>query len=899
MANPPSRPGLPSEPWSFNRLGERIERMATRAIIYSLGHVRTMLSEILAWGVELFIESFESAIAPRVAPAIDQILDVGELPTWLRDYLDHLRHPESQADVAGISSMAMGLGSQAASGLMAPISRKLNYAIEHVSQSARPTPGENMALRWRYPDGAEELDGMMLDLGYTPELTEFLEQIMRPRIGTGDLVQAALMGSITRGNFETELKRRGYTDVDAFLMEAVARPRPGPADIIRMAVRGAFTREEIDKFQLHADLPGRFVTEMDRLGFLPGAAENFWASHWELPSAGYGMEMLHRGIIDPAEFKLLLKALDISPYWRPLIEKMSYAVPTRVDTRRAYQSGVIDRDKVKRIHLDLGYTPEWAEILTQWVEQEYAPEERDLTKADILKAFKRGTFSEAEARTALKSLGYALSARTFYIQRAKLELAEELHDTQISVIQKKYERGQLTEGETRIELSRIDLPSSEIELLLEKWTITRESRVKQPSKADWESFYMDDIVTAQQYLDGMDKLQYPEQYRTLYLRSLDAEKATIAAAETERAAKEAQRATDQAEAEAEKARKAAEAEREKAEREAVQAAFARENASIDYQIALQRQIIANANSAINVAMTEVQIERTRAEIAQRQAERAAINEAIATTETRRTEARTALREKISDVERNRLESGIDTERIAIRDEERAIAGFKTEVAELELRKVTPVAQPQVQALLDRINDLAFTIVAIRESIAGQRVELERLRSERDAAETEEVAELLQAQIDDVEIEIARFNADIAANRTEIESLEREIEETPPAVDVAAITEEIKTLKVAIATREEAIAAHNSEIARYQAALRAYIDDDSRQRWERTVREATVQIELLQEERAAVDTLIAQMSAQVKEEISDAVRADLLLSIEAAKAEIAALQVEKAQLKMER
>ncbi|GAH93918.1 unnamed protein product, partial [marine sediment metagenome] len=44
--------------------------------------------------------------------------------------------------------------------------------------------------------------------------------------------------------------------------------------------------------------------------------------HWSLPSPSQGFEMLHRGVIDEAELNMLLRALDIMPFWREKLTKV-------------------------------------------------------------------------------------------------------------------------------------------------------------------------------------------------------------------------------------------------------------------------------------------------------------------------------------------------------------------------------------------------------------------------------------------------------------------------------------------------------------------------------------------------------------------------------------------------
>ncbi|GAH24689.1 unnamed protein product, partial [marine sediment metagenome] len=78
---------------------------------------------------------------------------------------------------------------------------------------------------------------------------------------------------------------------------------------------------------------------------------------------------------------------------------------TRVDVRRMYKTGTLDRAAVKTSYLDLGYDEEKAENMTKFAIAEGVSAEKELTKADILDGYKRTLFNEAEAFTMLLDLG--------------------------------------------------------------------------------------------------------------------------------------------------------------------------------------------------------------------------------------------------------------------------------------------------------------------------------------------------------------------------------------------------------------------------------------------------------------------------------------------------------------
>ena len=95
------------------------------------------------------------------------------------------------------------------------------------------------------------------------------------------------------------------------------------------------------------------------------------------------------------------------PWWRDKLEAISYNPLTRVDVRRVYKMGIIDREQVLRTYLDFGYNDEKAEWLTRFTEMQNTEADRDLTKAEILSAFDKSIINYVTCRTMLLDLGYS------------------------------------------------------------------------------------------------------------------------------------------------------------------------------------------------------------------------------------------------------------------------------------------------------------------------------------------------------------------------------------------------------------------------------------------------------------------------------------------------------------
>lgn len=209
----------------------------------------------------------------------------------------------------------------------------------------------------------------------------------------GSVQEAYLRGTIGEQEHDKLLRSFGYSDDNIDLFKSLYFLIPPPQDLIRMGVREVFTPEIAEKFGQFQDIPKAFLEWGKKIGLSETWSKNYWAAHWELPSASMGFEMLHRGVIDDDELKLLLRALDVMPFWRERLIEISYNPLTRVDVRRMYQLGVLDESQVTRAYLDLGYNQEKAEWLTEFTRRYYAPE--DQTQLDEFHNLARGVYSQA------------------------------------------------------------------------------------------------------------------------------------------------------------------------------------------------------------------------------------------------------------------------------------------------------------------------------------------------------------------------------------------------------------------------------------------------------------------------------------------------------------------------
>jgi len=187
-----------------------------------------------------------------------------------------------------------------------------------------------------------------------------------------------------------------------------------------MAVREAFTPEIAARFGQYQDLPPDFVEWVGKKGLSKEWAERYWAAHWSLPSPQQGFEMLHRGVINEGDLNMLMRALDIMPFWRDKLIQIAYRPLTRVDVRRMFALGVLDVSGVRKAYTDLGYNDYNADLMTDFTikytegietrrrEAEERAEEKEQEAKDKAEQKRR----EAEEKAAIPKISEWTTAQT-------------------------------------------------------------------------------------------------------------------------------------------------------------------------------------------------------------------------------------------------------------------------------------------------------------------------------------------------------------------------------------------------------------------------------------------------------------------------------------------------------
>lgn len=353
-----------------------------------------------------------------------------------------------------------------------------------------------------------------------PDYAEkYLDGILTKPAST-DIIAYELRQDPNLSDLSSKLKRIGIHPKYFELYKELAYQIPPVADIITMAVREAFTPAIASRFGQYEDLPPDFVSWVGKKGLSKEWAERYWAAHWSLPSPSQGFEMLHRGIITKDDLSMLLRALDIMPFWRDKLVSMAYTLFTRIDVRRMYRMGVLNEKEVKDAYTKLGYEDTDAQKMTDFVIKEARQTLSKFSVSDVINAFTKGLIDANKAGSVLRDMDIKESEIAYIISSAGYKKDWTYKQENIDAIRNLYKKGTYDEDLTRTKLSGLGLQSDYITLLLQQWQLkAEEEKITTWTTAQTLAFLKKGIISRSRARQELTELGYDDEHINVYIAS--------------------------------------------------------------------------------------------------------------------------------------------------------------------------------------------------------------------------------------------------------------------------------------------------------------------------------------------------------------------------------------------
>ena len=329
---------------------------------------------------------------------------------------------------------------------------------------------------------------------------------------------------IPDGLYRDQFGKLGFSDEITGLLEKDFLFYPAPVDFIRFAVRETFKPKVVEEYGYDNDFPDAMVPYAKKAGMSEEWLKHYWRAHWEIPSPRQGYEMLHRGVIGKESLEGLLKIGDYAPGWiQPLID-ISYNPITRVDLRRLYADGVINESRVYQGYLELGYSHENALLITAWVVKSTQVEDRELTKAEVLKSFRIDETSKEQTIKFLGLIGYSAEDASFVISFEEHQIYEEDRKEEIETVIAELVAGKYTVDEVKSRLGNMDVSIKQSNKLIQKAERIIRKRFTLPSKDDCIRWFKAGIIDEGVFIGKMVALHYLDEDIKRYVREVKEKK---------------------------------------------------------------------------------------------------------------------------------------------------------------------------------------------------------------------------------------------------------------------------------------------------------------------------------------------------------------------------------------
>ncbi len=363
--------------------------------------------------------------------------------------------------------------------------------------------------------------------GYGADTARNMQKLGRKYLDAYDAIVLYRKGRLTESQFLGYMERNGIATHDIMPMIQSVEWMPSAQDLIRFAVREVYSDEIAKTYGLFEDMPEKYLEEADKIGMPREVARLPWAAHWDLPSAGQGYEMFHRGIISRDELNTLLRALDYMPFWRDKMIDMSYNLVTRVDARRFYGLGVWDEQRLAREYAAMGYRPEDVADMVTFTKRYENTEADGLTRDNLISSYVKGIIDRETLEALLVKLNYSDLVVSYYMTVADVQMAQAEIDLITDDLVSQYLQGQITQDTIRIALTEQDLPASYVETVMRRVVQRQAEKRKVPERSTLEEWYKLGIIDDAYYYGRMRMIGYVEEDIYRYLSAMILEKGTI------------------------------------------------------------------------------------------------------------------------------------------------------------------------------------------------------------------------------------------------------------------------------------------------------------------------------------------------------------------------------------
>lgn len=371
-----------------------------------------------------------------------------------------------------------------------------------------PNPEQLLKLMFLHPENKRTYEELLQNYGYNEDNTNRMYHSYMNPININMLQTMYYREIKTKEECKEILLQNGYDNLKAIDIIKSWEIIPSIQDLLWMTGKEVFEPDQVREYTLDSEFPFEQVEWMKKMGLSEYWQHKYWEAHWTYPSMQQVLEMLHRGYLNEDQVYNYYRVVEIPPYWRDKLIKISYRPFTRVDVRRMHLLKTISDDELKQAYKDIGYDDDKAEKMKDFTIKYNKKGNDELSKNEILSFYIDGIIFEQDVFLMLEEIGYDRNIIDLYIKKIKLKIQKEYIKEMIKVTEHLYINNMINTGEVYSRLNKVNITSEKIEVYIDKWDVSKEKTRKYPSKEDLQKYFINDIISKNEYIDVMKKLGY-------------------------------------------------------------------------------------------------------------------------------------------------------------------------------------------------------------------------------------------------------------------------------------------------------------------------------------------------------------------------------------------------------
>jgi len=459
--------------------------------------------------------------------------------------------------LSGLAGWLAGVwGSSLVGSMSSPnaLTETTNQLFNRLLQITLLPPDILVYLRSRGLINKETFMQIMKDWGYSEANAEGFFFALQNRATVSELIRGIFYLTAKPDNIDTvwhliseRLREYGYTEDQAELITNSYKYLPSLNDVLQWMAKEAFEEDMVQALGLDEEFPQLFAEYAAKLGVPPDDAKRFWRAHWSTIGFSQMADAFHRHRAEAyvrgwyehemnqwkRNWDVFFRQAEVPRFYREMLQKITYNVITRVDARRMYEMGFLDKDELTAIYIAQGYTKEDAEKMSDWVAwetQRYDEEDlRGLTKSNIENLYKYGLINDNEYINLMNKIGYGEETSEYSLQLLKSNIFMENFKSRVDIIKKKYLKGLLTADQARHALIQLGADATWVDEAVASWETDRIEQIKQLSKDDIKQAVRYGILKIQEGFKKLIEIGYNKDDAKILLQIWGASASDVAA----------------------------------------------------------------------------------------------------------------------------------------------------------------------------------------------------------------------------------------------------------------------------------------------------------------------------------------------------------------------------------